>query len=344
MAILQLVTGLGVGGAERVVVELANELKRRGLDVHVISLNEDTEILEQYKDIEFPHKALSIAKTIKGFVHAFLMVNCYIRDKNINIIHAHMFHSLVLAVVLKFFNRNLKIVFTSHTFRVGGFVRVGFIKLTRSWRENDIVFSKKQHPHLNASPVIIKNSVKLKAVRHYKSRDNFTFLFLGRLETPKNPMAITDIVLGMKDETARFIVAGDGSLRQDLETKIFKEGLSSRIRVIGKVSDIDAVFSEVDCLILPSLWEGLPMVILEAGARGIPVVSTPVGAIPELINKSCGYLTALRDFPTILDKIVENPEEARKRGRKLRDILSHEYSLDQFVSKHLTIYEGLLSG
>ena len=86
------------------------------------------------------------------------------------------------------------------------------------------------------------------------------------------------------------------------------------------------------------------MVMLEAGSRGVPVVATHVGAIPEVINEDCGYLATLAEFAETLDEIVNNPQTALIKGRKLRELIAKDFSLNSMVDQHVAIYENLTYG
>lgn len=343
--VLQLITGLGVGGAERVVIELASGMQKNGHNVHVVSLNNDDSLSKQYKKFLFDHKKLNTKKNIVSFIKSFFILRKYIKDKKIEVVHAHMFHSLFIATFIKITLPQVRLVFTSHTSSGFGFIRSSFIFLFKQLRSYDVVFGENQHVGLNAKKtIIVKNSVKVEPLT---PKDNtykgMTFLFLGRFEKPKNPVQLIDIFSKIKNKDARLLLAGDGSLKNEVTQQVKLKGLEERVTFLGVVNNVQALLAKVDCLILPSLWEGLPMVLLEAGANGLPVISTPVGSVPELLTNKCGYLSDLDSFSEALDYLCNNEEEAISYGKNLHNKIKLEYSLDAMVNKHQQLYESLIN-
>ena len=94
----------------------------------------------------------------------------------------------------------------------------------------------------------------------------------GSFSIPKNPLGIIDIFSSVykRHRAAKLLWVGDGDLRQDVETKIKKEGLESEIILTGIRSDVSRLYQAMDIFILPSLWEGLALVSIEAQAAGLP--------------------------------------------------------------------------
>lgn len=341
--VLQLVTGLGVGGAERVVVELTSEMIKNGCNTKVISLNSDVSLLEQYPNFNFELTSLGMSKSISSFFQTLVTLNQFVKYNNVTIVHAHMFHSLIFALLIKVFNPSINIVFTSHSYGGFGKFRSFFIRYTKKFRNTDIVFARNQHRILNATnTVVIKNSVstcpETQVIDKSNSNKIIKFLFLGRLEKPKNPVDMIYLFSKMESDESRLIIAGDGYLRADVEQAVEACDLQKKVELLGVVNDVPALLASVDCLVLPSLWEGLPMVLLEAGARSLPVISTPVGSIPELLSDDCGYLCELGEFTTALDRVVSNPDEAKVKGDNLYKKITAEYSLTNMMHKHIKVY------
>ncbi len=124
--------------------------------------------------------------------------------------------------------------------------------------------------------------------------DHPTFLFVGRLVPQKAPGLLLEAfsALHKTQPQARLVLAGDGEMRGTLESRITEHDLGDAVRITGWIS-ADEVRAEIDAatvFALPSFNEGLPVVIMEALARGRPVISTYIAGIPELVTPDVGWL------------------------------------------------------
>ena len=102
----------------------------------------------------------------------------------------------------------------------------------------------------------------------------------------------------------RWIVAGDGELRGELETLVRHEGLSDRVHLTGQVPDPLALLAEADIYVMSSREEGLGTSVLDAMARGIPVASTSAGGIPEMLADGAGLLVPVGDASSLADAVT----------------------------------------
>lgn len=134
----------------------------------------------------------------------------------------------------------------------------------------------------------------------------FLFAFAGRLEEVKRVHLIIE-ALSMMAEGAWLAVAGDGSLRGGLEALAASSGAADRIRFTGPLDPdgMPPLYAAADCLVLPSSAEGVPLVILEALATGIPVVATNVGGMAGLLDPTCGLLLEADLSPRDLAEAME---------------------------------------
>lgn len=124
-----------------------------------------------------------------------------------------------------------------------------------------------------------------------------TFLFIGRLVPQKAPGLLLEAFAALGEEHARLVLAGDGEMRTELEARAEALGVGDRVRFTGWI-DADRVRAEIDAataFVLPSFNEGLPVVIMEALARGRPVISTYIAGIPELVTPEVGWLVPAGD-------------------------------------------------
>ena len=142
IGVLHLITGLGIGGAENVVYDLAINTNSEKFDVYVKSmLSSHVELLSKFKDAKIDTEVLGIRKNPIKFVRVISKLDKFINKHEIKILHIHMFHSIILAFFLKFFHPKIKIVFTYHISGAKKYVREAIIFLLLPIRDIDIIFS-----------------------------------------------------------------------------------------------------------------------------------------------------------------------------------------------------------
>ncbi len=146
-------------------------------------------------------------------------------------------------------------------------------------------------------------------------------LFAARLTPRKRPLLLADIALELTrlrpQRDFRFVIAGDGPEKERFERRIHKLGLDAIFELRGQVDDLAPRFAACDIVILPSSSEGVPLVILEALASARPVVASKVGAIPEVLDSSCGILIEKADaaeFARAIHTLLDQPELRETMG------------------------------
>lgn len=344
--ILQIITGLGVGGAERVVLELSKKLDQQAWRVVIVSLKSDRRLLQQYKEMTLPVYTLGLNRNPWSALKATLSLIKIVKRESPRIIHAHMFHALLFALACKVVKPNARLVFTSHNFAGFRHLRSWIIRMTTYFRSADIIFAEGQHPHLNASHThIIPNGVDIDEqdyVPETDSKKKYVFLFVGRLHEQKNPIALLTAFGNIRQRNCNLWLAGDGPLRPKVQQLIGEWNLADRVKLLGVKTNVTELMLQADCFVMSSHWEGLPMVLLEAGAVGLPVIAPPVGAVPQLLGEGCGYVTQVSTLAQTMDAVMCAPQEARACGMKLRDRIVADYSADVMSKKHINLYQALL--
>ncbi len=138
-----------------------------------------------------------------------------------------------------------------------------------------------------------------------------------------------------KVEGVRLLIVGDGAERDNLQRLAEELGVSSLTCFTGERSDARQIIGALDLLVLPSLTEGIPNVVLEAFAYRVPVVATAVGGVPELVKHGeTGWLVPPRDPSALAQAIVEalsNPEEARRRADNAYKHLMEHFTVEKQV-------------
>lgn len=142
--------------------------------------------------------------------------------------------------------------------------------------------------------------------------------------------------------SAQFLIIGDGPLRVQLQDQAQRLGLGQNVVFAGWRHDVQRILAAVDLLVLPSLWEALPLTILEAMAAGCAVVATDVGGVTELIeDQVTGRVVPPRDPVALADAVAElmtDPSRRLELGRAGRDRYQRMFTLPLMVRQ----YESLL--
>jgi len=343
--ILQLITGLGMGGAEKVVLDLAKYTSKDEFNTFVVGMSKRDELLEEFLDNGIDTILLKKDNSLKDFIEIFKYLDNIIKQNDIKIIHAHMTHSMIMSALLKIKNPFLKVVYTSHSLNIGSKLREYIIWSLKSFRDIDIVFSKGILKFFyKKSFKVIPNGIKIdKYDLDLPKNNKFTFIAIGRLETVKNHKVLIEIANRLKNNyNFEIQIVGNGYLKDELKSLIEHYNLESNVKLLGLRNDIPKLLNNAHCLVMPSLWEGLPIVILEAGASCLPIVSTKVGSIPSLLNNKNAYLSELENFEKNMIEVLENYNEAEEKGKILFQDILKTYSIDSVVKKHEVIYKDLV--
>ena len=159
---------------------------------------------------------------------------------------------------------------------------------------------------------VLNNVISWKLLNEKLTMDDNTYtydvIYLGRLSEEKNPIRFIDIVERVYNQIPALKVAivGDGKLREQVENYIREKNLSNCIDMLGFMSNPLKVLKDSKCLVMTSLREGLPMSAIESQMVGTPIICTPVGALPQIVeNDYTGYLCEEnREFENSITSII----------------------------------------
>lgn len=153
--------------------------------------------------------------------------------------------------------------------------------------------------------------------------------------------AITE--LSGKHPDIYYVILGDGEEKDPLNALVETQGLRGRVLLPGFVKDASHYLKAFDCFVLPSVKEGLPYVILEAGLAKLPVIATSIGGIPEVIgDQKTGLLIPARNVSALVDAVNELltfPTLRTTFGNTLHEKIRHDFSLDRMVVRTIKLYE-----
>ena len=340
MKVVHVISGLNAGGAEHFVFELCKyALSRNDADMSVLSLSAASTINEHFNKAGI--RLLNAHPSSSRKTKAASAFSTLIKAKA-HVIHAHMFHACFIACCVKLFRPKTKIVFTLHNNFVSQWHRRIILYFTRFLRSADIVFPGLAVKwYQKKKSVVIPNGINIDRFLHLNTDKPplFTCCYIGRLSDEKNPLFLIDLAKALvADHNFLIRVAGEGPLKEDLIESIQEEKLSEHFTVEGYVEDVAALLAESHCLLLPSLWEGMPLVVLEAGAAGVPIIATPIGNITSLLNESNGFVRELDNFPQAVEQVMNNYGDALIKARAFMHTVHKEYNLANCYERHLHVY------
>ncbi len=153
-------------------------------------------------------------------------------------------------------------------------------------------------------------------------------------------------LLKQQGQELRFRLAGEGSEKEHLQRIALSLGLSEEVSLLGFVSDIPSFLSAIDVFVLPSLYEGLGVAVLEAMAAAQPVVATRVGGLPELVeDQVTGLLVPARDSVALarsISQLVSQKRIAEEMGARGWERVRQHFTVEQMAKKNEDFYYELL--
>lgn len=145
---------------------------------------------------------------------------------------------------------------------------------------------------------------------------------------------------------ARFLVVGDGELREELETYTRDLGLEGSVLFTGWRRDLPRLYADLDVVALTSINEGTPVSLIEAMAAGVPVVATAVGGVPDVVvDGETGYLVEAGDVKGMTEAIIEllrSPEKASEMGSTGREAVYPRFAAQTLIANVERLYAELL--
>jgi glycosyltransferase involved in cell wall biosynthesis len=188
-----------------------------------------------------------------------------------------------------------------------------------------------------------------KLLRMFRSPKTRIVGAAGRLSPEKGfdvLIAAAEAVLRGGDEVG-FVIFGEGPCKAALQQQIQQLGLSGSVVLGGFRGDLDRFVPHFDLLALPSYTEGMPNVVLEAFAAGVPVVATSVGGVPEVVEDGVsGYLCPAGDADALADRLdaaLSLEDGLREMGLAGRDRVVQDYSFAAQATHYLDLFDDLLS-
>jgi len=310
--ILLVITGLGMGGAENQVVNLADKFAEKGFDVTIAYMLEPVMVEPKNKNVKLVW--LGATKSPFGILTALKNLVKLIRENKPDVVHSHMFHANILARVARIFAPVPMLVSTAHSNNEGGKIRMLAYRLTnflsdvftnvsidavRTFEEKKAVGKGKMLAVGNGIDVAyfkFSSDARMKIRNELGLAEKKVFIAIGRFHEAKDYPNLIDAFAKVvsSNDNCHLLIVGDGELRSVIEEKIAQLDLQRSVTLLGVRKDIPDLLSTSDVFVLSSAWEGFGLVVAEAMSCERIVIGTDSGGVANIIAQY-GYVVPARD-------------------------------------------------
>ncbi|MCW1311247.1 MAG: glycosyltransferase [Candidatus Parvarchaeota archaeon] len=358
MKVLHVIDSLYAGGAESLLKNFLIEAKKfPEFQIDACTLYSRSIFKDEL--IENGVKVFDLGLNFKYDFRGIFRLIKLIKQNNYDLVHVHLFPSdLFCAFVSLFIERKVKFIFSEHSIYnrrrsiriykpIDLFVYSRYEKIICV---SDLVRDEliKYIPKLCSKTVVIKNAIPIIGELQENRHKVYDVLFVGRLEDVKGVDILIKAIDIIKKENSRDLVVGvvgEGPLKEEYKKLVKELNLEDNFRFLGVRRDIDGLMKISKVFVLPSRWEGLPMVILEAMANGIPIIATNVGGIPEVIEDGVdGFLVKPEDPSALSERILlalNNPSITEQLKRNAFEKVKKEYSIEKYTERILNLYKEI---
>lgn len=367
--VFQIVHCLSVGGAELLAADISRRLSDRYRFVFVC-LDQLGPLGGALQSEGFPVHVLNRRPGID--LGCACRLARLFREENALAVHAHQYTPFFQAAVARGFGSNPPILFTEHgrhypdtrkwkrvvvnkllTGRLDRIVGVG--EAVRGALLRNEGFSERRvgvvYNGVDLAAVGANRETARRSIRHELDLgESFVILQIARLNHLKDhptALAAFERVLAQRPD-ARLVLAGDGDERATIEAIIREKGLEPFVRVLGTRRDVPQLLAAADVFLLSSISEGIPLTLIEAMGAEVPIVSTDVGGISEMIRHgTTGFLAPAGDASGLARHLVElaNNASLRRQFAMAAHTEAHaRFSRQTMDDAYIALYEEMIHG
>lgn len=365
--LMQITHDLAIGGLQQVIVNLCRTIDKNKFDVSVLCLRDGGEFLDEVEEMNI--KVYVLPQKSNGVDYfAFLKVAKILRQENIDIIHTHNTQPFIDGTIGAIFSNTRTLVHTDHARNFPDKKRYMFaewlmskyaykvVGVSEHTSQNLVNYEKISKNKIITIPNGIDESIyNIKINKDNKKKElgidpSSPVIGLGvRLTQQKGITyllkAMTSIISAFPDIT--LLIAGQGESESELKNEAKELGVDKNIRFIGPRMDMPEILKILDLYVLPSIFEGLPMVLLEAMAAGCPIVATDVGGNSmAVIDGKTGVLVETKRPQLLADAIIRllnDPELRDEYAKNAYERFKAEFTVATMTTRYENLYSEALS-
>lgn len=324
MKILYCITGLGIGGAEAITIDMAKWMITAGHEVTLLYLtgkNKQSGRIDRRLQVI----GLEMRKNPFSFIKAQQNGKHFIAQWQPDVVHANMVHANLFCRILRLHCKIPLLICTEHNKNIEGILRMWMYKFTdflsdvnTNVSEEATSFFIQQKSFSAGKSKAVYNGIDLGRFIPYREcglairkqykigKDDFLFLNVGRLVPAKDQRNLITAFHGLMEiyPNIKLLLVGDGELRKELEQYVKKLLLEKCVIFAGIQRQIVNYYNAADCFVLSSAWEGFGLVLAEAMSCGLPVITTDAGGCAEVVDDA-EYIVNPRDTRALFLKMKQ---------------------------------------
>jgi glycosyltransferase involved in cell wall biosynthesis len=358
------VVGLGMGGTETHVLELASRINRARFDLTVCSFKSGGCVADELRARGI--RVVSLGGTGKMDARVMLRLWRFIKHEQPDVIQAFLFWANVAARLVGHLAKTIRVVSSYHDEVVPeGLLNRAIDRLTMKWTKYIVCCSEAVRRSVGQRIggqkeqfVVIPFGVETNRFGNVGIMMSGATLGLQdglpvigtvcRLVEPKKGLRfLLEAVARLEREVGKpvcqLLIVGEGPAEKSLRALSEQLGIASHVVFSGMRREIPQLLSMMDIFVLPSLYEGFGIAILEAMAAGKPVVASTVGGIQEfVVSGESGLLVPPGDSVALagaIRQLLAQPEQAKAMGRRGQEHVRKHYSIESVVRQHEQLYE-----
>ena len=324
--VLLVIPSLLQGGGQKFVLDLAQKLDKNKYTVKILIYYDA--VADCFQDIIYTlnNNGLEIIRMNKnpGLDFSFFKsVKRFVKEYNPDIIHTHL--DTLLYLFPTFNKRQIKL-HTVHSIaekesrglqRLVRKIAFRFFKVKPIAISDTVAESIKKCFKIKVVPVVYNGVICENYSGEKKQHEGINFIAVGTLYEVKNYGYLIDCFYELikKYSDVSLTILGDGPLKNNLKNPIDEFGISNKIFLVGAVSDVKNYLLNADVFVSSSLYEGLPLSMLEAMAAGLPIVTNDVGGIHDILKDGYnGYLVPLGEKEKYIEALERLILDSNRRG------------------------------
>ena len=346
---------LGKGGAEKQLYELSKSIDKSIYDVHIISFTNNGFWHEPIRKLNV---SLHVIETNRKFFRLLYLFR-KISEISPDLVNNYMF-SANLYGTLASWMAGVKVIINSER-GVGAVASdktklMLYIERFLSKYINAVICNSQQaadnlvaNGFLKEKVVVIYNGLHLvNAAANSKIYGKIRIGTVGRLGVEKNHKLFIDVAANLhkKYSDIEFVIVGGGKEYESLKKYCLECDILSKVTFTGQINNVRPVIESFDVFLLTSLHEGMPNVIMEAMAYGVPVISTSVGGVPEIIqHNKTGILCPSENMSCLLEgikRILQDDDFRNKIILNARKVIVEEFSVQTLSNQTTQLFNKLL--